>query len=94
MVVEWSHISLRDRDEIFDYIVADNASAAQEIDLKIEGDVDSLLDHPHRGRPGRVAGTRELVIANTPYIVAYKIDRTTIRVLRVIHGARRWPASL
>lgn len=94
MVIEWSRISLNDRDGIFDYITADNVSAAQETDLKIEAEVDSLLDHPHRGRPGRVAGTRELVIARTPYIAAYKIDGSTIRVLRVIHGARCWPSAL
>lgn len=45
---------------------------------------------------GRVEGTRELVITHTPYIVAYTIDphSNTVVVLRVLHGARRWPDVL
>jgi toxin ParE1/3/4 len=46
------------------------------------------------GRQGRCAGTRELVIARTPYIVAYRIERLAVVVLRVLHGAQRWPTAL
>jgi toxin ParE1/3/4 len=43
------------------------------------------------GRPGRVPGTRELVIPNTPFIVPYRVVGNTIQVLRILHGARPWP---
>jgi toxin ParE1/3/4 len=43
------------------------------------------------GRPGRVKGTRELVIVGTPYIVAYRIKGDAVQVLRVLHGAQKWP---
>jgi toxin ParE1/3/4 len=46
---------------------------------------------PHRGRPGRWPGTRELVIPRTPYIVPYRVQGDLIEILRVFHGARRWP---
>lgn len=46
------------------------------------------------GRPGRVPGTRELVIANTPFLVPYRVKGDTVIVLRVFHGARRWPGVL
>jgi toxin ParE1/3/4 len=46
------------------------------------------------GRPGRVPGTRELVIPKTPFIVPYRLQRKVIQILRVYHGARRWPESL
>jgi len=43
------------------------------------------------GRAGRVPGTRELIISNTPFIVAYAIEKTDIVVLAVYHGAQHWP---
>ncbi len=50
-----------------------------------------LADHPHVGRAGRVLGTRELVIANTPFIIPYRVAENTIQILRVLHDKRRWP---
>jgi plasmid stabilization system protein ParE len=43
------------------------------------------------GRPGRVNGTRELIIQRTPYIAAYRIAGKTVRILRELHGAQMWP---
>jgi len=48
---------------------------------------------PMSGRAGRVPGTRELVIANTPFLVAYAIDQAHIVILAVYHGAQRWPEA-
>jgi toxin ParE1/3/4 len=45
------------------------------------------------GRPGRVPGTREFVIPRTPHIVPYRLQGESIQILRVYHGARRWPDS-
>lgn len=43
------------------------------------------------GREGRVEGTRELVIDRSPYIAVYSILGETVRILRVLHGAQKWP---
>ncbi|MDQ7827232.1 MAG: type II toxin-antitoxin system RelE/ParE family toxin [Candidatus Eremiobacteraeota bacterium] len=43
------------------------------------------------GRPGRVPGTRELVVPGTKYIVAYRVRHRSLQILRVLHGARKWP---
>jgi toxin ParE1/3/4 len=56
--------------------------------------VETLLpNNPEMGRPGRVPGTRELVIPRTPFIVPYRLVGNTIQVLRIFHGARRWPEA-
>ncbi len=55
----------------------------------------SLLETTaHLGRPGRVKGTRELVLVDVPYLVAYRVVAGTVEVLRVLHTARRWPRRL
>jgi toxin ParE1/3/4 len=50
-----------------------------------------LADHPHMGRAGRVDGTRELVVARTPYLVVYRVISTEVRIIRVLHSAQCWP---
>ena len=50
--------------------------------------------HPQMGRTGRVAGTRELVVPGTPFVVAYRVQRRRVTVLRVLRGAQRWPRRL
>lgn len=94
MTLEWSEFAISDREAIFNYIAVDNSLAAVTIDERIEKAVESLSRFPDKGREGRIDGTRELVIPRTPYIVAYCITGKLIRVLRVLHGARRWPDEL
>ena len=83
MKLTWSAFALSDRDAIFTYIEADNPAAAVLIDERIESAARRLLDFPASGRVGRIAGTRELVINGTPYIAAYAITETAVRILRV-----------
>ncbi|MBY5365061.1 type II toxin-antitoxin system RelE/ParE family toxin [Rhizobium leguminosarum] len=94
MKLTWSAFALSDRDAIFTYIEADNPSAAIMIDERIMAATRRLVDFPASGRVGRIAGTRELVINGTPYIAAYAVTETTVRVLRVLHGAQEWPETL
>ena len=94
MRVEWSQFALADREAIFDYIEADNPRAAVVIDDRIRKHVEQLRQFPESGRPGRVEGTRELPIDRTPYIAAYQITKNTVRILRVLHGARLWPEAI
>jgi toxin ParE1/3/4 len=94
MRLEWSAYALADRIAIFDYIEADTPQAAVAADERIRQQVEVLARFPQSGRKGRVEGTRELVISRTPYIVAYRITGNTVRVLRVLHGARRWPDDM
>lgn len=94
MRLEWSVFALEDRDGIFDYIEEDSPRAAVVVDGRIRTQVRQLLQFPETGRLGRVDGTRELVISQTPYIAAYRINGDTVRILRVLHGAQQWPDEM
>ena len=91
MKIRWTAPALRDLEAIGDYIAHDNPRAADRVVLRILDQTDLLATHPEIGRPGRIAGTRELVIADTPYIVPYRLRGAEIEILAVFHGARNWP---
>jgi len=94
VILEWSLYAIDDRTAIFDYIEADSPEAAVMIDDRIEAAAEKLEQFPEMGRSGRIEGTRELVIPGTPYIAAYRILGRTVRILRVLHGAQRWPDEM
>ncbi|MCD7059640.1 type II toxin-antitoxin system RelE/ParE family toxin [Pelagibacterium xiamenense] len=77
---------------IADYIANDNAQAALAMWDEIEAQVERLRMFPHSGREGRQEGTRELIISGTPYVVVYAVAED-VTVLRVLHGAQRWPET-
>jgi toxin ParE1/3/4 len=91
--VRWLKRALKNLDDEAAYIACDDLPAAARMVERIASAVDQLASHPALGRPGRVPGTRELVISGTPYIVPYRIQGDTVEVLRVFHGARKWPAK-
>jgi addiction module RelE/StbE family toxin len=91
MYLVWSVYALEDRIAIFDYIESDNPIAAVRVDTRIENEVERLIEFPEMGRPGRIVGTRELVITRTPYIVAYTFAHDSVTILRILHGAQQWP---
>jgi len=94
MLLEWSVLAITDREEIFDYIEADSPRAAIAVDERILRCVEGLARFPEMGRTGRIEGTRELVISRTPYIAAYRIAGGAVRILRVLHGAQKWPDEM
>ena len=94
MKIVWSPRAIRHLTELRDYIDKDNPSAAQRLATRIVGSVELLEGQPLMGRTGRVAGTRELVIPDTPYIVPYRIRGERLDLLAVFHGRQRWPKRL
>ncbi len=87
----WTKPALRDLEEIGDFIARDNAMAAAKTVATILDQAEALATHPHLGRAGRIAGTRELVVAQTPFVVPYRVVGDDVQILAVFHGARRWP---
>lgn len=80
--------------EIFDYILQDNPAAAGKVLDTIENEITHLSRHPYLGRPGRVPRTRELIIADLPFVIPYQVTENTLEILRVYHSARKWPDDL
>jgi toxin ParE1/3/4 len=91
-VIEWTKQATRQLDQAHDYIAYSNSKGvAARVTMQIVTSVQQLAAFPMSGRTGRVPGTRELVIPNTPFIAAYAIDKTDIVVLAIYDGAQRWP---
>jgi toxin ParE1/3/4 len=91
--IRWTPTAARHVAAIGEYIAAENPHAAAEIVRAIRRAAERLARYPTIGRSGRVAGTRELVVATTPYIVVYRVGLDTVDVLAIIHAARDWPKS-
>jgi toxin ParE1/3/4 len=92
--VRWLKRALANLEAETEYISHDSTAAAQRVVTAIEQAVSLLADYPGLGRPGRVEGTRELLITGTPYTLPYTVRRGRIEVLRVFHAARKWPPKL
>jgi toxin ParE1/3/4 len=89
--IVWLRTAERNLEEQLEFIGERNPCAADALADKIAASVARLEEHPRRGRPGRVAGTRELVVPGTPYVVVYTVGADYVRIHRVLHGAQRWP---
>lgn len=91
MRVRWLKAALANLDAEAEYIAQDNPAAAGRVVQRILQAVDLLRKNPALGRAGRVAGTRELVVVETPYIIPYRVRGDAVEILRVFHAARKWP---
>jgi toxin ParE1/3/4 len=89
--IKWLRTALRNLDDEASYIALDNVLAAQTVVTRVLAAVAQLADQPGLGRPGRVPGTRELVVLKTRYIIPYRVQGETISILRVFHTSRRLP---
>jgi plasmid stabilization system protein ParE len=85
-----------DLDELIAHIGEDNPAAAVSVATRLLDHIRLLREQPEIGRKGRRAGTRELVVDGTRYIVAYRIDvaQSQVQILRILHTSRRWPRRI
>jgi len=90
----WTTRAERDLAAVREYIALDKPDAAQRQVIQIVTSVSRLLRFPETGRPGRRANTRELIIAHTPFILAYRLRSDLVEILAVLHGKQRWPDVL
>ena len=92
MRIRWLRQALANLDEEATFISADDPAAARIVVERILTAVARLADEPAIGRPGRVPGTRELVVGRTRYLVPYRVRGDVVEILRVFHASRRPPS--
>ena len=94
MALRWLNAALADLRAIKAYIAEENPQAADRVIDSIRSETTVLLNQPNIGRAGRITDTRELVIRQYPYIVAYREQSGEVEILAVVHTSRRWPEQL
>ncbi len=94
MKLRWLAAALDDLRGIEAYIAEENPVAAQRVVASIRNETNVLINQPTIGRVGRVSDSRELVISQYPYIVAYREQSGEVHILAVVHTSRRWPDQL
>ena len=93
MRVEWTNKATGLLDAAGEFIARDNPAAAGRVVERISQSADRLADFPNMGRPGREDGTRELIVAGSPFILVYRVGSDVVQVLSVLHGAQEWPET-
>jgi toxin ParE1/3/4 len=91
MQLRWTREAAADLERIADYLFQQVPERAAELVRAVYDAPALLLEFPHRGRPGKKAGTRELVISALPYLVVYTVHGDVVFVVRILHGAQQWP---
>jgi toxin ParE1/3/4 len=92
MRVRWTTDAADDLERICDYVARERPEAARRLALDVLRVIEGLRAFPNLGRPGRVQGTRELVLAR-PFLAVYEVGEQEVQILRILHGARQWPPS-
>ena len=90
MRIRWTRKALGNLDVAVKYIAADSPGNARKVAQKIRASIQLLSRQPGIGRPGRVTGTRELVISGLPFIVPYAEYNGEIVILRIVHTSMKW----
>jgi toxin ParE1/3/4 len=94
VIIVWAPRAIEHLAHLRSYIARDNPKAANRIASAVLDAVDRLAELPNLGRPGRVAGTRELVVPGTPYVIPYRLRGDRLEVIAVFHGRQKWPKRL
>jgi toxin ParE1/3/4 len=91
MKVVWSQRAVRHLVALREFIARDSEQNAILVAKRILDAIDLLKTQPDMGRPGRVIGTRELAIPDTPFIIPYRVRNQRLELIAVFHGRQKWP---
>jgi toxin ParE1/3/4 len=92
--IVWSPRAIEHLAHLRAYIARDNPKAANRVAAALLDTVERLAELPNLGRPGRVTGTRELVVPGTPYVIPYRLRGDRLEIIAVFHGRQKWPKRL
>jgi toxin ParE1/3/4 len=91
MRVRWTSDAADDLERICDYIAEDRPESARRVAQSVVERIGTLETFPRLGRSGRVHGTREIAFPPLPFVAVYEVREDQIVILRILHGAQRWP---
>ena len=94
MSIIWSPRAIEHLAHLREYIARDNPKAANRTATALLEAVERLAELPNLGRPGRVAGTRELVVPGTAYVIPYRMRGDRLEIVAVFHARQKWPKQL
>ena len=94
MTIVWSPRAIEHLAHLREYIARDNPNAGNRIARALLEAVERLAKLPNLGRPGRLAGTRELVVSGTPYIIPYRLRGDRLEIVAIFHARQKWPKQL
>ncbi len=94
MRIKWSTRAKNGALVLVDYIAIDNPAAARRALKRITTRLGILVSYPFAGRPGRITGTRELVITGSPFIAVYRVENGVCRIESLIHAAQFYPPDI
>jgi toxin ParE1/3/4 len=96
MPIVWLPVAVQDVIHLRTYIADQDPESARGVALRIDKAVGNLNlgQMPNLGRPGRIFGTRELIVSGTSYLVVYQLQNGRVEILRVLHGRQPFPESL
>lgn len=90
--VKWLEKSLKEFDGILEYVKTHQGEeTARRLAVTLSDSVDSIVKNPSTGRPGRISGTRELVISGTKYLIPFRVKGDCVHILRIFHTSRKPP---
>ena len=92
--IRWTAVAADDLKSVHEYLREHVPAQADTVVDRILAGIDVLEQYPNLGRQGRLDGTRELVITGTPFIVFYRLRKSQVEILGVLHAARKWPDAL
>lgn len=94
MTIVWSPRAIAHLTHLRAFIARDNPAAASRTAHTLLDAVERLASFPNLGRPGRIAGTRELTVPDAPYVIPYRLRGGRLEIIAVFHGKQKWPKRL
>jgi addiction module RelE/StbE family toxin len=91
-VIRWLPKAQKNLESELQRVAQENDAAAKRIAAIVKSRTETLEQFPESGRPGRVSGTRELVIAEFPYLLPYRVRGGVVEILRFFHTSQKPPA--
>jgi toxin ParE1/3/4 len=93
MKLVWSEQARQEWTAQYRFYLERNPDAARRVRQAVMEGAKRLRAHPKIGRPGRVEGSRELVISGTPFLLVYDENPARVEILHVYHGRQNWQES-